>query len=240
MDEELIASNPALRQARNIAKPTPKEDEDRDVVVFDEDEVRRILHGAIERWPNMYPKILILVRTGMREGETLTLQRDGVDFHRQRITVRRTWGSRNTRKDLQCIGLPKGGKRREVDMSPQLAEALTSYMAQADTGPWLFKGAQPRLPMHPTGFLYMWKRVLAHAGVPCRKPHALRHFYASLLIQHGEDIVYIRDQLGHSSTKITLDIYGHLMRRTKESRAAVLGDADWRNPYATMQLRIVE
>ena len=41
--------------------------------------------------------------------------------------------------------------------------------------------------------------------------HDLRHTFASLLIQQGEGLPYIRDQLGHSSIQVTVDIYGHLV-----------------------------
>jgi len=41
--------------------------------------------------------------------------------------------------------------------------------------------------------------------------HDLRHTYASLLLQAGESMAYIRDQLGHYSIKVTVDIYGHLV-----------------------------
>ena len=41
--------------------------------------------------------------------------------------------------------------------------------------------------------------------------HNLRHTMASLLIQNGAPLAYAKDQLGHSSRKITVDIYGHLV-----------------------------
>ena len=41
--------------------------------------------------------------------------------------------------------------------------------------------------------------------------HDLRHTTASLLIQNGAPLAYVKDQLGHSSIKITVDIYGHLV-----------------------------
>ena len=37
-----------------------------------------------------------------------------------------------------------------------------------------------------------------------------RHTFASLLIQDGQPLAYIKDQLGHSRIKLTVDIYGHL------------------------------
>ena len=40
---------------------------------------------------------------------------------------------------------------------------------------------------------------------------ALRHTFASLLIEQGESIAYVRDQLGHHSIQVTVDYYGHLV-----------------------------
>ena len=45
--------------------------------------------------------------------------------------------------------------------------------------------------------------------------HDLRHTYASLLIEQGENIKYIQTQLGHSSPIVTLNVYAHLMKDTK-------------------------
>ena len=39
----------------------------------------------------------------------------------------------------------------------------------------------------------------------------LRHTFASLLIQQGESLTYVRDQMGHRSIAVTIDIYGHLV-----------------------------
>jgi integrase len=62
--------------------------------------------------------------------------------------------------------------------------------------------------------------------------HHLRHFYASLLIHHGESVKVVQDRLGHSSATMTLDTYGHLWPDSEDStRAAVdtvLGTRDLR------------
>ncbi len=49
--------------------------------------------------------------------------------------------------------------------------------------------------------------------------HDLRHTFASLLIQNGESLAYVKDQLGHASIKMTVDVYGHLVPGA--NRAAV-------------------
>jgi hypothetical protein len=48
----------------------------------------------------------------------------------------------------------------------------------------------------------------------------LTHFFASQLIAQGETAAYVRDQMGHSSIKVTFDTYGHLFPgRGKEASA---------------------
>jgi integrase len=48
---------------------------------------------------------------------------------------------------------------------------------------------------------------------------SLRHTYASLLIQQGESLAYVQQQLGHSSIQVTVDVYGYLIPGA--NRAAV-------------------
>ena len=56
---------------------------------------------------------------------------------------------------------------------------------------------------------FFWPTLEA-AGLPKIRFHDLRHTYASLLIDQGENIKYIQKQLGHSKPTVTLDIYAHL------------------------------
>ena len=49
--------------------------------------------------------------------------------------------------------------------------------------------------------------------------HDLRHTYASLMIEQGENIKYIQSQLGHSSPTVTLNVYAHLMKKVNQEAA---------------------
>jgi len=51
--------------------------------------------------------------------------------------------------------------------------------------------------------------IMPSSGV-CRARHS-RDTFGSLLIQTGASLAYVRDQMGHSSIQITVDIYGHLI-----------------------------
>ena len=57
----------------------------------------------------------------------------------------------------------------------------------------------------------VFKPALAAAGLRAVRFHDLRHTFGSLLIQAGASLAYVRDQMGHSSIQVTVDIYGHLI-----------------------------
>jgi integrase len=234
-EDGIIDVNPAARLgalAAKARKPKPVE-------AFTADTLVSILDTAKVYEPSMYPLVLLLARTGLRLGEALALQVGDIQLDTRTIHVRRTWGSRRRAHGPARFNVPKGGAVRTVDMSKQLTAAMKVYLAdRADPEAWVFAGREPGEPYHPVSFLFAWRRLLARAGVPYRKPHTLRHTYASLLIQNGEGLAYVRDQLGHSSIKITVDTYGHLipgMNHAAVDRLDALGRATPTQPRASEQ-----
>ncbi len=61
--------------------------------------------------------------------------------------------------------------------------------------------------IHNRGF----KKALGYAKLRQLRLHDLRHTSARLRIANSESLAYVRDQLGHTSIKTTVDIYGHLV-----------------------------
>ena len=66
---------------------------------------------------------------------------------------------------------------------------------------------------------HVFTRMLEKAELRQIRVHDLRHTFASLLLQQGESVVYVKEQLGHGSIQITVDTYGHLIPGA--NRAAV-------------------
>jgi integrase len=64
--------------------------------------------------------------------------------------------------------------------------------------------------------------------------HDLRHTWTSLLIDQGENIKYIQNQIGHSSIKITLDTYGHLLKDVNKEAAKRLGNVIFKKGGSNM------
>ena len=66
----------------------------------------------------------------------------------------------------------------------------------------------------------VFHRALDLAGLRRVRFHDFRHSFGSLLIEQGEDLNYIKEQLGHHSITLTVDTYGH---RLRDDRKAVDG-----------------
>ena len=67
-------------------------------------------------------------------------------------------------------------------------------------------------------------RILRKAGLRKIRIHDLRHTYASLLLSKGESPVYVKEQLGHHSIQMTVDIYGHLIPSSNRQAVNKLDD----------------
>jgi integrase len=61
----------------------------------------------------------------------------------------------------------------------------------------------------------VWEPLLTVAGFRHRRLHDLRHSFASLLLQDGAELLYVSEQLGHSTASFTLERYAHLLPRNR-------------------------
>jgi integrase len=116
----------------------------------------------------------------------------------------------------------KSKKARRVDMSKDLRKAFIALRDKQLLGAFL-KGMNDIsdelvFPSPEGGILdpdNLYHRcflpVLAKAGIRKIRLHDLRHTFGSLLIQAGASIVYVKEQMGHSSIQVTVDTYGHLI-----------------------------
>lgn len=235
-EEGLVPVNPVRRMSGQVA-PTAA-DASSEIEVFDRDELARLLSLAEHDYPEHHPFILCLARTGMRLGEAMGLEWRDVDWTARVIHVRRS-------RRRNRVSQPKNGKARRVDMSRQLGAALQGLKTLQEAEAVVAGQAPPERvfsdrmggPIQEDGFRNnVWAPLLRHAGIRYRKPHTLRHTFASLLIEAGESLPYIQAQLGHHSPAFTLKVYGHLLPRGDRRAVDTLDDATIRNLAATEDL----
>lgn len=137
-------------------------------------------------------------------------------------------------------------------MSKQLTETLKALLLErkketlrrgwGEVPEWVFVSEEGTL-LHESNFRHrVWGKLLAKAGLRHIRIHDLRHTFASLLIQNGESLAYVKEQLGHRSIQITVDTYGHLVpggNRQAVDKLDGLENATIRNPDATSTLNTV-
>lgn len=138
---------------------------------------------------------------GLRRGELRALTRESVNLASGLIHVSHGWDDREGRIEPKS----RAGVRRVIIVAA-LRDALTEYLASADSGEFLF----------PVGPASIHRRAFAawDAADPRLeriKLHDARHTCASLFIAAGVNAKALSEMLGHSSIAVTFDTYGHLM-----------------------------
>jgi integrase len=178
---------------------------------------------------------------GLRQGEAFGLSPDDVNWPRaDSVHVRRQVRIVGSRL---CFAPPKRGREREVPLPEsvklRLSAHLSAYPAIPVTLPWLEPGGRPvtvRLAFTTTArnaldrayFHRLWREAREKAGLANEREngfHALRHYYASLLLHGGEDIRSLSEWLGHYDPAFTLRIYSHLMPAAGRRARGVVDEA---------------
>ena len=70
-----------------------------------------------------------------------------------------------------------------------------------------------------TSIRYHFKKVVEAIGLPGSRVHDLRHTFAVLSLQNGDDIKTVQGNMGHATAAFTLDVYGHVSERMKDDSA---------------------
>ncbi|BCJ51245.1 hypothetical protein Asp14428_27200 [Actinoplanes sp. NBRC 14428] len=225
VDDERIAKNPC--SARSVKQPRPIE---RRVVPWTLEQVQEIRSHLPVRYR---PVVDLGAGCGMRQGEILALAEDDIDLAGGWLHV--THQIKRVRSRL-VFGLPKSDRDRRVPLPDSVGNVLRAYMTEhpplSVTLPWedpfcsdlrtyaLVLHTSRKTAVNRSWFdEKVWRPAVEAAGVvPGRTTgmHALRHFYASALLDAGESIKALAEYLGHTDPGFTLRVYTHLMPASEE------------------------
>jgi len=130
---------------------------------------------------------------GLRISEACTLRPEHIDSKRMILRVR-----------------GKGDKERCTLLSPRLLYGLRDYWRRTQPqGSWLFPGGTRNGHVAPATVRAVFRRAVRATGITkAVTPHALRHSFATHLIDAGTDVTVVQACLGHASLQTT-EIYTH-------------------------------
>ena len=223
-----IKTSSSFNPCEGITLPEMKRKSDSDIEFFTEEERKRICKEATRKYNNgkdVYRLgwvFVLLLYSGLRVGELCALTWKDIDFSERMILV--------TKNAIEVTEIDKKGNKhsvlktqnstktksgiRAVPMTEKAFTALSEL--QKITGGYEYivtssKGVRIR----PTRLDTTFHKILAAIDLKQVGVHTLRHTFATMLFNNGCEVKVVSELLGHSDTKITENIYIHLIQQER-------------------------
>ena len=224
VDNDLIVKNPASR----IKMPLKQERTPRVLTVHEQE----LFMEASKEHRNGEIFLLIL-GTGLRIGEALALTWDDIDFENHILCVNRTQIEYCDHIDGKTIyhreySTPKTKSgQRTIPLIPSLVDMLLTLKEQREQEKQKFKEAYKDtglifcnyygVSLNYTAIAKKIQSICKKTGLEGVHPHTLRHTFATRGLENGIDLKIMQELLGHSSIKMTADLYTHVLPETKKN-----------------------
>ncbi len=211
-----VSYNPIVDAERPRKNGSVKE---KKIRILKPDEIKTFLSSVEnEKYRTLFK---LAIATGARQGELLGLKWSDIDWKNSQVKIRRTFNNQ------QWYEPKTAQSRRNIDIGPSMVTDLKKWKLACP--PCELDLVFPNQAGGPINHNNMVNRhfnpALKKAKIGKIRFHDIRHSFASMLIEQGENIKYIQMQLGHSSPTVTLNVYSHLMRKQNPEAAARLEEA---------------
>jgi len=218
-----LRNNPAsVCNLPKVVKPHVKPLSDSQITAF--------IHKLYETEHPFIILYLVTLFTGMRQGEVLGLSWDDVDFERGTISIHQQLRKLKGQGNGYELARPKDGDSRLIkpaaavmDLLRQQQQRQYDMMKIADCA-WhnpdnlVFTNEMGGHLVHVTVYK-AYKSIMKEIGIPNTRFHDLRHTFAVVSLENGDDVKTVQENLGHATASFTLDVYGHVNDRMRKESA---------------------
>ena len=144
--------------------------------------------------------------TGLRQGELFALRDRNVDLDAMTVQVEHGAYQR------ELVPVKTRASRRRVDLSSTAAHVLRRQLLARKPNAHGLVFPSPRGELlNDDNFRHrVFRSAVRRTKLTGFRFHDLRHTYAALMVAAGAHPKYLQAQMGHSSIRVTLDLYGHL------------------------------
>jgi integrase len=232
--KRLITYNPCTTV--DFPKERPKEQLTHEI--YSIEEVKHLLELLKQEDNEKYPfyvYFVLAVYMGARKGELLGLEWKDIDFENEMISINRAYYYSYLEREYYTDTPKTATSRRSLKLPVHVLETLRDLQEWQNKykeicgGSWVdtdrlfvtFNGE----PMATTAPRDYFQRFCKRNGIRYIKPHAFRHFNASILINSGVDIVTVQAALGHSTPITTLRVYSHAFNNAKTRAMEAIANA---------------
>ena len=176
--------------------------------------------------------------TGLREAEATGLTWDCIDFKAGTIKVCKQLQKRpqqdggftfaplknNKTRIIKpapfVLSLLERRRREQVEQRFPIRISITGWSNAEERKTALVFTTATGGNLSPQTVYNHYKKLARKIGAPDSRVHDLRHTFAVLSLQNGDDVKTVQGNLGHATAAFTLDVYGHVSERMKEDSAA--------------------
>lgn len=177
----------------------------------------------------------LMLSTGLRKGEALGLQWRDYDEDNGVLLVRRSLIREEGVLATKDTKTPKS--RRAINVPEPLKAKLRAHKAAQNAEKlrlgksWINSGhiftSSIGTPIDPRNMYREFKDLCREAGIGDWHPHELRHSAASLMLAQGVKLQVVSEVLGHSSIRMTADVYGHVLAPDRKAAADAMSSLLW-------------
>lgn len=179
---------------------------------------------------------ILMLATGMRPGEAFGLPWKNVDLKKGQVVVRQALVRQ---PGGSVIGAGKTDKKgwRTIQLPASVVGALNAHRIRqakersAAKDAWedhrLVFCTQLGRPLDPDNHRKAFAELTELAGIGRWHPHELRHSATSIMLAQGVPIEVVSKILGHTSIRITADVYGHILDQQNGAAAMAMESALW-------------
>ena len=177
----------------------------------------------------------LILFTGLREGEALGLTWDCVDFKAGTLKIKQQLQRQGETDELVplknskpryltapafVIDLLRDEYTHQIEQRLAAGEVWRAWQSQEEMKTALVFLRDDGSNITAAALYQRYKHLAEKIGKPESRVHDLRHTFAVLSLQNGDNVKTVQDNLGHATAAFTLDVYGHVSEKMKEDSAA--------------------
>ena len=226
--DDILPKNPATytRPMKVIAP---------EIMVLTHEQAKHLISCALQRSRNAWAIIVLALGTGMRISEIFGLEWKNIDLDAKKLQVEKTVVTTNSGTLIQESTKTKTS-RRTIMLPDSVCNMLKRFRlwqkvrdirfgTHYSASPWVLSNPQGK-PRSPSSFSgHDFKQLLDIAGIDRKfRIHDMRHTHATWLLEAGVNIKVVSERLGHSSIRITLDTYAHVLQTMQQEAVDTLND----------------
>jgi len=200
IDKNVVTIVSAIREPRTEGRE-----------VYTREEISKMLEYSTGQ---LHLFILTMVSLGLRSSEIIVIRFSDIDFKKHTIKIQRTMR-------MGRMGTTKTGISRTIEIPnvllKEFEKAYRNYQESLSSYTFM-------TPPNQEGYIFtsknntcykdcsyinrrFFKPLLERLNIPYKTLYSLRHTYATLSLQGGQDVAYISKQLGHCNIRTTIEHY---------------------------------